>query len=328
MTIKSDFRWFSGTLGALLVATALGAGCGAAAEEEAPEAGEGAANARTVGGVDLAQACRVQHGASAVLELTQPPSAFAWKGRVGSDLRGIDVDAACTSQYGVTGKSRYRNASDPYSWECFLPSVTLYANDDFGGGSFDMLRVHGDQPTLGGVGWNGIASSIRLDEVAVNVYSDVNYGGTCQTIFTSMSRLGPQPIGNDRIRSIRFAPSNLARPLSRSWDNDGCSGPGLQRDKDRFFPACVGHDRCYATLGKPKSTCDNEFYAAMFPICDRFPLGSTDRSDCFIAREAFYTGVVVGGQPAYNNGQAASNGYGMLTDHGEQFWLRQTCATF
>ena len=60
-----------------------------------------------------------------------------------------------------------------------------------------------------------------------------------------------------------------------------------------FHPACTEHDRCYASCGKGKGTCDKLFLRDMRNICDRMPglLGALDRSICRAMASAYYEGV-------------------------------------
>ena len=78
---------------------------------------------------------------------------------------------------------------------------------------------------------------------------------------------------------------------------DGCSG-GCDDDRRRFRAACNEHDKCYATPGVSKETCDNNFRGNMYYICDHHYFGS-----CKINADAFYSAVAVFGGPSYNNGQ-------------------------
>jgi len=78
---------------------------------------------------------------------------------------------------------------------------------------------------------------------------------------------------------------------------DGCSG-GEDFDRRRFRAACNEHDKCYASTGVTKKTCDNNFRGNMYFICDHHYFGS-----CKINADAFYSAVVAFGGDSYDNGQ-------------------------
>ncbi len=98
------------------------------------------------------------------------------------------------------------------------------------------------------------------------------------------------------------------------WDNDGCSGPGEARDKERFHDACVFHDQCYGTPGRSKSACDSEFRSRMRNRCTFYDL------PCFAAAEAFYTAVALAGGDAYSTAQDAVRGATIILDHGVSYY--------
>ncbi len=75
----------------------------------------------------------------------------------------------------------------------------------------------------------------------------------------------------------------------------------------QFNPACQEHDACYDTFGESKQDCDNQFRKRMLGICARDHKTIVQKPlqiQCNNRANAFYQGVVKGGQEAYNTSQA------------------------
>ncbi|MBD2212746.1 hypothetical protein H6G27_23140 [Nostoc linckia FACHB-104] len=77
----------------------------------------------------------------------------------------------------------------------------------------------------------------------------------------------------------------------------------------QFRVACIEHDQCYDTYGKPKSECDKAFHQRMLGICARDHntiIGTPLRKACNARADIFYTGVIELGQSFYDNAQRAA----------------------
>ena len=116
--------------------------------------------------------------------------------------------------------------------------------------------------------------------------------------------------------------SSCTTKILKDWPPDGCSTPDFMQDKstlfykDFFRQACNVHDLCYrlpwTRSGKGfegKLICDDVFAKAMVALCrdDKNPL------ICIGAASAFTTGVLFGGQAAYETGQTKSASFGECT---------------
>ncbi|HZQ35348.1 MAG TPA: peptidase inhibitor family I36 protein [Dehalococcoidia bacterium] len=82
-------------------------------------------------------------------------------------------------------------------------SVVLYTNANYSGISGNFFA---SVPDLRVEGFNDVVSSIRsTEQVPVAVYSDINYGGTCQMVpTTGIPSLVGSVVGNDTISSLRL----------------------------------------------------------------------------------------------------------------------------
>jgi hypothetical protein len=77
----------------------------------------------------------------------------------------------------------------------------------------------------------------------------------------------------------------------------------------QFRVACDEHDACYDTFGKSKQECDKAFHNRMLGICARDHntwFGRPLKIACNGRADAYYTGVLEGGQDKYNAAQAAA----------------------
>ena len=77
----------------------------------------------------------------------------------------------------------------------------------------------------------------------------------------------------------------------------------------QFRVACDEHDVCYDTFGKSKQECDKAFHNRMLGICARDHntwVGRPLKIACNGRADAYYTGVLEGGQDKYNTAQAAA----------------------
>ena len=86
--------------------------------------------------------------------------------------------------------------------------------------------------------------------------------------------------------------------LQQRADGCSCSTICSAGDRRRFRAACNEHDKCYATLGVSKATCDLNFLKNMGFICNHHYFGS-----CALDASAFYTAVLAAGGGSYDNGQ-------------------------
>ncbi|UOX88262.1 hypothetical protein MUY14_42340 [Amycolatopsis sp. FBCC-B4732] len=78
------------------------------------------ADAAVIGGVDMQRACTVQNpGMGLAAVVTDAHNAYSWRCRAPWGYQvGINVNAACTDQYGGGAYATVLNAADPYSWRC------------------------------------------------------------------------------------------------------------------------------------------------------------------------------------------------------------------
>lgn len=309
-------------VGVTLASTILGTGCGNLDPLDPSEVGTTAsALTASIGGVDLDAQCKRQYGSSYTATLRgiqgTPGVVYTWscQGPAGA-LGAININQACSTQYSwPPAYGRALDSSNAYSWQCFVPTVTLFRDDNYGGTSQGLSSSN---PDLRPLGTSDIFSSLKLDGGLVNVYSEINYGGTCQTFVGAAPALGRQAIGNDTISSVKLLPSSVQLNVCHQ-DSDGCSA-GDPVYRGVFYNACVGHDRCYSTPGRAKSDCDSEFGRAMSAICgpDIICLGAT---------LAFYAAVAEDSraQTAYDNDQRRVQSCDIIVDRGEQYWQRQAC---
>jgi RHS repeat-associated protein len=97
---------------------------------------------------------------------------------------------------------------------------------------------------------------------------------------------------------------------------NGCGGAGswdIVPDYYFYFidftPACNAHDICYATCGKTKSVCDEQFIYDMLSICQHYrnqwwsPLNWAMYNDCGTLAATYYDFVWMLGQPYYDKAQ-------------------------
>ena len=86
--------------------------------------------------------------------------------------------------------------------------------------------------------------------------------------------------------------------LQHRADGCSCSTTCSAGDRRRFRAACNEHDKCYASTGVSKATCDANFLGNMNYICDHHYFGS-----CKVDAAAFYAAVLALGGDSYDNGQ-------------------------
>jgi hypothetical protein len=76
--------------------------------------------------------------------------------------------------------------------------------------------VSGDLASLAGLGLNDLASSIRITgTVAVSLYQQADFAGSCETFTAGDAWLGDNPIGNDTVSSLKVGtacPGDAAPP--------------------------------------------------------------------------------------------------------------------
>lgn len=92
------------------------------------------------------------------------------------------------------------------------------------------------------------------------------------------------------------------------WSNTALKYLSLVGSR-QFRVACDEHDVCYDTFGKSKQDCDKAFHNRMLGICARDHntiVGIPARRLCNGRADAYYTGVLKGGQDKYDKAQAAA----------------------
>jgi hypothetical protein len=79
-----------------------------------------ASAATIIGGIDIAQQCRVQEWRPLEARLLDPHNAYSWRcySPYTGNLYSVDMNAACRNQYGSGAYAVVLNGSDPYSWRC------------------------------------------------------------------------------------------------------------------------------------------------------------------------------------------------------------------
>lgn len=86
------------------------------------------------------------------------------------------------------------------------------------------------------------------------------------------------------------------------------SEPSLMIFNSVFYEACVAHDYCYrhgyATYGKSRSSCDDDFYHDMLDLCGNYAISGVLNTvgvsvACSYAAALYYQGVHHLGQSAY-----------------------------
>ncbi|WNV86815.1 hypothetical protein [Umezawaea sp. Da 62-37] len=99
---------------ALLAATTMALGLGGVLTATPASA------AVILGGIDVAQQCRVQDWRPLDAWLLDANNAYSWRchSPYTGNLYNVDMGNACARQYGGGAFSVLLNASDPYSWRC------------------------------------------------------------------------------------------------------------------------------------------------------------------------------------------------------------------
>ena len=79
------------------------------------------AQAATLGGVSVWNACVYQHGTPSYLVIS-PYNVYGWKcqynGGWNAVYYGVDLSQECRREYGSYASASYTNYNDPYSWYC------------------------------------------------------------------------------------------------------------------------------------------------------------------------------------------------------------------
>jgi len=126
---------------------------------------------------------------------------------------------------------------------------------------------------------------------------------------------------HDQSRDVNFYGVPLFPDRSNQCRPDGCTWV-----PDYVFTGqCNNHDCCYATCGKSKQSCDNEFYHIMFSRCrDVFGQEYSSLSGCYAIANLYYTGVttapITSGKAldAYRNAQRMSRCRRLGSDDGTE----------
>ncbi|ANZ40544.1 hypothetical protein BBK82_35600 [Lentzea guizhouensis] len=97
------------------VAVALGLGALAL-----PVAAGQASAATVIGGVDIAQQCRVQFSSPLELRLLDPHNAYAWRcySPSSGNFYSVDLNDACARQWAGGAFAIVLDTGNPYSWRC------------------------------------------------------------------------------------------------------------------------------------------------------------------------------------------------------------------
>jgi hypothetical protein len=99
------------------------------------------------------------------------------------------------------------------------PSLTLYADQDRNGTRTIMTSSVPDLRAAP-YNFNDTASSIGITTGTVwAVYSDINYGGSCETVTENIPWLGATGVGNDSVSSVKEN-STCAGPVANSYVSD------------------------------------------------------------------------------------------------------------
>lgn len=121
---------------------------------------------------------------------------------------------------------------------------------------------------------------------------------------SEVSRQGKSPEDVNRAMRDRFpssafpyyeAPNGCSNSPDSNWFNSGTG----------FKPACDNHDRCYATVGTSKDTCDDNFKKDMDRICAT----GTPVTGCSTAANLYYGAVIEHGTSAYTTAQNQQREY-------------------
>jgi hypothetical protein len=88
-------------------------GTGACGSSSPPSGSTG-----SLGGVDMQNACTVQHGGGLKAVATNTGSAYSWRCTGPGVSYGIDVNAECQAQYGYGAVAAVSNPNSAWSWYC------------------------------------------------------------------------------------------------------------------------------------------------------------------------------------------------------------------
>jgi hypothetical protein len=79
-----------------------------------------ASAATIIGGINVAQQCRVQEWRPLEARLLDAHNAYSWRcySPYTGNYYGVNMNAACLNQYGSGAYAIVLNTSDPYSWRC------------------------------------------------------------------------------------------------------------------------------------------------------------------------------------------------------------------
>jgi hypothetical protein len=121
---------------------------------------------------------------------------------------------------------------------------------------------------------------------------------------SEVSRQGKSPEDVNRAMRDRFpssafpyyeAPNGCSNSPDSNWFNSGTG----------FKPACDNHDRCYATVGTSKDTCDDNFKNDMDRICAT----GTPVTGCSTAAKLYYGAVIEYGTSPHTSAQSQQREY-------------------
>lgn len=151
--------------------------------------------------------------------------------------------------------------------------------------------------------FNGL---ITLCIVGVNTFSGSAMATPVRDVQDEVMKRGMLSEDVNRAMKNDFGFPNSAFPYYEP--PNGCSNPlptvGGRSSNRVFKSACDGHDRCYATPGESKSTCDSQFLDEMLKICE-----SRSELTCSAEARTMYSAVWSAGASAYNSAQKEQRSY-------------------
>ena len=166
-------------------------------------------------------------------------------------------------------------AGIPTPAEAQTGRVFVYDNANFDGTNFATI-ISASHPNLAQIGWAGRISSLRVVAgISIAVYSEPNYGGTCDTFVGRDPWLGNNRIGNDRIASIRLFHNCLGPvvdPVVANWtavrgDSDGIQCPVGYVKREMDLNATANGDFIYLCLSYgSKATVGDDAFATVTSV--------------------------------------------------------------
>jgi len=183
------------------------------------------------------------------------------------------------------------------------------------------LLFQGASPTLSGVlpigqygVWIGVlggGSSASQGGIYINVYEpsrrprSSSKEPTKQDIDKALRKRGFP----DSDHPYYEAPNGCSNSPDSNWFSSGTG----------FKPACDNHDRCYATIGKSKDTCDDNFKKDMDKICAT----GTPVAGCSTAANLYYGAVIEYGTSAYSTAQEEAKKYQDKVEEFKKEWRQK-----